>query len=114
MDLSKHRLHNISEIERFRDEMGSEAFEKYKAAVYATLRKLKNRQIFSIIKNVQSKNYALFIKLSELYMIEKKRDCNIIFLPGFCEIRGEKTFNEEEEDMRLYQEQVKRMTSHKK
>lgn len=67
MNLSHHRLTDLSELEPYKASMGWDAFYLYAIGVYKQLVDLEVGQRFNIIRNVKGKNIPLFIKIVCLY-----------------------------------------------
>ena len=94
VNYEKFRLRTLAEIDNIRVKVGEDKFNNYKKIVYNTLWRLKSGEIFEINRNVKSQNLEVFIKITCLYMIEMKGDCNIVFKDGFNQIKGEESFNQ--------------------
>lgn len=68
MNLSIHRLNDLSELEPFKDSMGWNNFYKYSIKVYRLLASLEDGQRLYYQRFVKKKNIPLFIKVVCLYI----------------------------------------------
>lgn len=57
-------------MERYINEMGRAAYNKYECKIYLLLSAMLPGEEFDIVKNVKKENYDLFIKIACRFMID--------------------------------------------
>ena len=72
MNLSQHRLTDLSQLHPFREKMGDRPFYDYAIAVYRRLFAMKPGETFDITKKVGGENWGMFIKIACCYIIDQQ------------------------------------------
>jgi hypothetical protein len=70
MNLSHHRLTDLSQLQPFKEKKGEQQFYKYAFAVYKRLFLMNPGDTYDITKKVAEENREMFIKIACCYIID--------------------------------------------